>query len=89
MSVVYNLAVKIGEYESHGEKKNRYQRIGRIMDGPNGQFVLLYALFISNQLNGLANKDRRDSIIVSMFTADEKPAQNQDNISSTESDIPF
>ena len=40
------------------------------MDGENGPFILLDAAFVSMQLFALCNKDRRDSIIVSLFTED-------------------
>ena len=64
MSIKYNMAVKIGEYEKSGEKKNRYQRIGRLMDGKDGgQFILLDALYASIQLNMLANRDRRRFLV--------------------------
>ncbi len=67
----YNLCVKIGEYESGGETKNRWQKIGRLMPGKDGgYFALLDALYISTQLNGLANKEHKDAIIVSCFEED-------------------
>lgn len=88
----YNAAVKIGEYEAHGQKKNRYQRIGRIMQGDTGPFLLLDTLFISPQLFALANKDLKDSIIVSLF--EEKTKEEVSNVdthgdSVVSADIPF
>ena len=91
--VTHNLCVKTGEYESAGQKKGHYARIGRLMDGENGQFILLDAAFISMQLFALANKDRRDSIIVSLFPEEGRgqaaghgaPAE----AGKSESDIPF
>lgn len=91
-----NLAVKIGEYESNGQKKNRYLRIGRIMPGRDGgKFILLDAAFVSMQLFALANKDRRESIVVSIF--EEKDGSTGDNAGGagaqappmSEGDIPF
>lgn len=88
----YNVAVKIGEYEARGQKKNRYQRIGRIMDGDTGPFLLLDVLFISPQLFALANKDGKDSIIVSLFEEDRKEEPSKATTHSDaggSSDIPF
>ena len=34
--IKYELAVKTGEYQKDGEKKNRYQNIGVIMDKGDG-----------------------------------------------------
>lgn len=67
MSKKYDLAVKTGEYEKNGEKKGRYKNIGAVMEGEKGLYLLLDASVISMQLFALVNKDRRDSIIVSMF----------------------
>ncbi len=95
MGVRYNMVVKTGEYEVSGEKKNNYQRIGRVMDGKKGgMFILLDALFVSNQLNGLANRERQNSIVVSCFEPDGdkggkgggSPARNGP---VTDDDIPF
>ena len=85
MGVRYNMVVKTGEYEVSGEKKNNYQRIGRVMDGKKGDmFILLDALFVSNQ----------NSIVVSCFEPDGdkggkgggSPARNGP---VTDDDIPF
>ena len=84
---IANLAVKIGEYEKDGQKKNRYLRIGRLMPGKDGgKFILLDASHISMQLFALANKDRRESIVVSIF--EEKAADAQAPPMSDD-DIPF
>jgi hypothetical protein len=63
----YDLAVKVGEYEKNGEKKGRYKNIGTVFEGDKGMYLLLDSTVISMQLFALVNKDRRDSIIVSMF----------------------
>ena len=90
MSIRYNMAVKVGGYEKNGKKKNRYQRIGRVMDGKDGGlFVLLDALYVSNQLNGLANRERRDAIIVSLFEEGEREDTAKQSDPVTDKDIPF
>lgn len=64
----YDLAINLGEYtNAQGETKNRYHNIGVIMEGDKGPYLLLNALYVSSQLNGLVNKERRESLIVSMF----------------------
>ena len=89
----YDLAIKVGEYEVNGEKKGRYQSIGAVMQGEKGPYMLLNALFLSSQLNGLANRERRDSVIVSMFEPKgdgerkQKPAPQQ--AAPIDDDIPF
>ena len=63
----YDVAIKVGEYEANGQKKNRYQNIGVIMEGEHGPYLMLNALFTSHQLNMLCNKDRRESLLCSLF----------------------
>lgn len=63
----YDLAVKTGEYQKNGETKGRYKNIGAVFEGDKGPYLLLDASVISMQLFALVNKDRRDSVIVSMF----------------------
>lgn len=95
MGKKYDLAIKTGEYEKNGEKKGRYKNIGAVMEGQNGPYILLDSTCISMQLFALVNKDRRDSVIVSMFEPKgseqsgqskqaEQPASNLDDDS-----IPF
>lgn len=64
---VGDIAIKIGEYEKNGEKKGEFRRIGRLMRSDDGPFVLLNADALSMQLFALANKDRRSSVICSVF----------------------
>ena len=92
----YDLAIKTGEYESGGATKGRYQNIGVVMEGEKGPYMLINALFVSSQLNGIANRERRESLIVSMFEPkDAAPRQEPRSAprSSTDgfedSDIPF
>lgn len=87
-----NLAVKIGEYEVNGVRKNRYLRIGRLMPGKDGgQFILLDTCFLSMQLFALANKDRRESIVVSIFEEKEKEGQGgaAEQPPLSDDDVPF
>jgi len=86
---VYDLAVKTGSYEKNGETKNRYENIGAVMEGENGQFMFLKRSF---NPAGVPFKDGSESIIVSMFepkkeTGSNVPASNVPI--SDSSDIPF
>ena len=72
MAKKYDLAVKTGEYTKDGETKSRYQTIGSVMENDKGPYMLLNSLFVSVQLNDLANAENRDSLIVSMFEPKEK-----------------
>lgn len=93
----YDLAIKTGEYEVQGQKKGRYQNIGSVMQGDNGPYIMLNALFVSSQLNGIANRERRDSLLVSMFEpkgesgqrTSPKPAVAAGEAPPLDDDIPF
>lgn len=66
-----NITVKIGEYESQSKTKGRYKVIGRLMSDEKGNdFILLDSTIVSMQLLYLANKDRKDNIICSIFADD-------------------
>ena len=70
MGKLYDLAVKIGEYEKDGQTKNRYKNIGAMWEGQewNGQpgtpYIRLDALF---NPAGVPRKEGSDSIIVTLF----------------------
>lgn len=60
-----DLAVKVGEYESQGEKKSRWHNVGALMDdGNGGQYLMLDRYF---NPAGVPNPDGRASLLVSMF----------------------
>lgn len=90
MKKVYDLAVKIGEYQKDGETKNRYQNIGSILENDNGQFMILDRTF---NPAGVPNPDNKSSVLVSMFKADrdswnKKPTSDTGNPFNDEN-IPF
>lgn len=67
---VGDIAIKVGSYESQGETKNRYQRIGGLFQGERGLYGRLDTLFLSQQVlercrdeNGVVP----DSILFSVF----------------------
>lgn len=61
----HDLAVKVGEYtNAQGEKKNRYQNVGAVMQGDNGQFIMLAKWF---NPAGVVDARGGESILLSMF----------------------
>lgn len=61
----HDLAVKTGEYtNAQGEKKNRYQNVGAVMQGDNGQFIMLAKWF---NPAGVVDTRGGESILLSMF----------------------
>lgn len=70
MKKKYDLVIKVGEYtNAQGEKKNRYQNVGAIMEGDNGPFILLEKTF-----NPAGIQDGKNSVLISMFEV--KPDNN-------------
>lgn len=71
MKKKYDLAVKIGSYESQGKTKSRYLNIGCVMENDKGLFMLLNKAFNPAGINS-----DRESIMVSMFEPRPKKQSN-------------
>lgn len=71
---LYDLAVKTGSYIKDGEEKGRYENIGTVWEGDNGQYMVLKRSF---NPAGVPFKDGSDSIFISMFEPrqEEQPKQ--------------
>ena len=91
------LAVKTGEYtNSQGETKGEYTRLGVLMDGDNGPYLLIDpavnlagCLMKQNMMNHKAGKQVRDSLMVSVFDdTQQQTGQNQPN-AMPDDDLPF
>lgn len=68
----YDIAVVTGSYnDSQGNKKNRYQNIGAVIQGDNGPYILLERWF---NPAGIANPDGRSNVLLSLF----EPRDGQD-----------
>jgi hypothetical protein len=66
--MIADLVVKVGEYERNGERKSINKNIGTLMENDDGrQFVLIDSTVLTMELNYIANKDRREKMIVSVF----------------------
>jgi len=76
------LLAKVGTYtNNNNEQKNDYVKIGVVMQGQNGDFMLLDpsvnlagVLLKQNVMNAADNKPQRDTVMVSVFDSDN---QNQ------------
>ena len=85
----YDAAIVVGEYtDASGQKKKRYKTIGAVMDGEHGPYLLLDSTALSMQLFALANRDRRDSVLVSLFDADRDRNKTGD-APPVDDDIPY
>lgn len=82
------LVIKTGEYTNgQGETKGEYTRVGVMMDGDNGPYLLLDpcvnlagCLTKQNMMNHKNGKQVRDSLLVSVFEDDnqqQRPQQGQ------------
>lgn len=61
----YDVAVKTGEYtDRNGEKKNRYENVGAVMQGDNGPYIMLKRTF---NPAGVPGQDNRDTVLLSLF----------------------
>lgn len=72
---LYDLAVKVGEYQSGGQTKGRYQNVGAVMQTDDGgKFILLYRFF---NPAGVPNPDNRANVALSMFEPRDNSQQQQ------------
>lgn len=61
----HDLAVKVGEYSNaQGEAKNRYQKVGALMMGDKGPFIMLAKWF---NPAGVPDSRGGESILISVF----------------------
>lgn len=80
MAKKYDVAIAVGSYtNAQGETKKRYLNIGAMMESEHGPYLLLDAHVLSMQIFALANKERRDSVLVSLFD----PERNKGNAGET------
>ena len=71
---IADLVVKTGEYQNgQGETKGRYENVGSMMEGDNGNFMILKRTF---NPAGVPNPDCKDSVIVSCFEPQQQQGQN-------------
>jgi hypothetical protein len=69
---IYELAVKVGEYQKDGETKGRFMSVGSVMQSDDGgQFIMLNRAF---NPAGVPVKDpQSDSVLIGCYTPKPKP----------------
>lgn len=75
---LYDLAVKTGEYTTQsGEKKGRWQNVGAVMQGDDGnKFIMLARWFSPAGVPDLSGKGG-ESILLSMFEPKQQDGSSQ------------
>lgn len=87
-----DLAVRILSYiDKDGNKRGQYENVGLIMEGDDGDFILLKRTF---NPAGVPNPENRDSVLISIFKPDDKKPSpsyqaQQPSPHHNDSDIPF
>lgn len=77
MQKLYDAVVKTGEYtDGQGNTKGRYENVGSVMQGDNGQFLILKRTF---NAAGVPNPENKDSVIVSFFEQNQQQGGNHGN----------
>jgi hypothetical protein len=77
MAKKYDAVIAVGSYtNAAGEVKKRYLNIGAVMESEHGPYLLLDAHILSMQVFALANKERRDSVLVSLFDPNRERGSN-------------
>jgi len=99
------LSIKTGTYtDNQGAEKGEYTRLGVIMDGQNGPYLILDpsvslagCLAKQNMMNHKAGKEVRNSLMVSVFDdtqqnqqqAPQQQGQQQQAQNGFDEDLPF
>jgi len=87
MSKKYDAVIAVGSYtDAQGQTKKRYLNIGAVMESEHGPYLLLDAHILSMQIFALANKERRDSVLVSLFDPNR---ERNANPGPAPEDVPF
>ena len=91
------LAIKVGEYQKDGETKGEYVRVGVLLEGENGEYLLLDptvnlagCLTKQNMMNHKNGKKVGDMVMCSVFT--DQPKQQSSSASADDGfddSIPF
>jgi hypothetical protein len=83
---VYDLAVRVGEYQKNGETKGRFVSVGSMMVGDDGgHFIMLNRTF---NPAGVPPKDlSSDSVLIGCYPP--KPKGENGGGKATDSDVPF
>lgn len=71
----YDIVIKTGEYTARdGSTKSSNKKIGEVHQSDKGNtYIMLDAVYLSTQVNLIANKEQKDKIICSLFETKEQP----------------
>lgn len=88
---LFDLTVKTGSYMKDGEEKGRFENIGSLWQGNDGQYIVMKRSF---NPAGVPFKPGSDSIFISMFEPKEdghrkKSTPSSSSNDSINDDIPF
>ena len=88
---LYNICASTGKFtDNSGKSKNRYVRVGSVLKGDYGAYIILDAHF---NPAGIPRKDGSSSIILSLFPPKDNdsgysPAQDYNNPDFYQQDVP-
>lgn len=88
MKKTHDIAVKVGTYKKDGQDKARWRTVGCILEGDDGNKVLL----LNRDFNpaGVPFKEGSETIMLSMFEPDNKSsAKPAPTTSEVKDEIPF
>lgn len=71
---LYDVTVVTGTYTKDGEQKSRYENVGSVWQGDNGQYMVMKRTF---NPAGVPFKEGSDSIFLSMFEPKDGQQQQQ------------
>ena len=86
-----DICIKVGTYTgADGQPKNRYKSIGRLVTKDDGgEFITLDADIFHAGLFALANRERSDRIVCSIFSREEDGPAPKTPPAMPSDDIPF
>ena len=75
MSKLYDIVARTGTYTNrNGEEKGRFENVGALMKGSNGQYIMLKRTF---NPAGVPFKDGSDNIMLSLYEPKEQAETTQ------------
>jgi hypothetical protein len=90
MKRIYDVAVKVGSYQKDGQDKARWQNVGAVLKGDDGNMVML--LERSFNPAGVPFKEGQNTIILSFFDVKDSGGFKKETAvqeKTEENEIPF
>jgi len=73
MGKIYDLVVKVGEYQKDGQAKAKNKNIGIVMQNDKGMYIIMDRTF---NPAGVPNPDNKESLFISMYEAKSDAAKH-------------